>query len=151
MVFALPSLFNSFHSYVTALDLKNSLHTCCQKKSSNIFLVFLLLLCWIQWSHAFNVVVFVVAQLSMVFIHIHKWINRQELLKNLRSGIVVLIEEVMGSSEERVVAVIMVGGPTKGIVSSSFVFNCSITAWFLSGNSQFWLYDCMQCNLMLIL
>jgi hypothetical protein len=45
----------------------------------------------------------------------------------------------------------MVGGPTKGIVSSSFVFNCSITAWFLSGNSQFWLFDCMQCNLMLIL
>jgi hypothetical protein len=48
-------------------------------------------------------------------------------LKNLRSGVVVLIEEDMGSSEERVVAVIMVGGPTKGIVSSSFVFNCSIT------------------------
>lgn len=32
----------------------------------------------------------------------------------MRSGIVVLIEEDMGSSEERVVAVIMVGGPTKG-------------------------------------
>ncbi|CAK7328995.1 unnamed protein product [Dovyalis caffra] len=37
-----------------------------------------------------------------------------ELLRNLRSGIVVLVEEDMGSSGERVVAVIMVGGPTKG-------------------------------------
>ena len=53
-----------------------------------------------------------------------KFLNRQQSSRNLRSGVAVLIgKKNMSSSEERVVAVIMVGGPTKGIVFSFILVN----------------------------
>ena len=118
-------------------------------KGSKILLVCLLLLRWIEWWHALKQTR-VTVRLSIACVRIHKNFKQTRVTEEFEIRGCCFDWKNMGSSEERVVAVIMVGGPTKGIIFFCS-FNCLITVWFLYWNSQLWFLNCMRYSLMLIL
>jgi hypothetical protein len=59
--------------------------------------------------------------LSIACVHIHKIFKQTRVTEEFEIRGCCFDWKNMGSSEERVVAVIMVGGPTKGIVFFFFV------------------------------
>jgi len=79
-----------------------------------------------------------------------KILNRQELLRNLRSGVAVLIGKIWEALRRG----LLLSSWSVDLLKVSFFFcsfNCLITVWFLYWNSQLWFLNCMRYSLMLVL
>jgi hypothetical protein len=137
----------TYHPHFTALDLKKSIRLCRQKGARYCWSIYyywdglngdMLLMLLLLYGWVLPVSTYI------------KFLNRQELLRNLRSGVAVLIGKIWEALRRG----LLLSSWSVDLLKVSFFFcsfNCLITVWFLYWNSQLWFLNCMRYSLMLIL